>query len=133
MDIGVIIALVVAITLTLISGILAGLFGGMWWQARKTAEVWEKAYTHVREQLPSKHETYNTGRGKEERDPRVWGAPTPTEPTIAAPTTPRIRVPAEVAALPPAQPSDAALKMAADMRMGDFDEGEDPLGPQVRR
>lgn len=62
MDAGIVVALCVLGTLAFVGGVAAGIFGGMWWQARQTASVWEKAYTHVREQLPFiKHDTYNTG------------------------------------------------------------------------
>jgi hypothetical protein len=57
-----ILAIIVVLSfLTLVAGVAAGLFGGMWWQARKTAEVWEKTYTHVREQKGFiGPDTYNT-------------------------------------------------------------------------
>lgn len=124
MDIGVVVALIVAISLTLIAGVLAGLFGGMWWQARKTAEVWEKAYTHVRELLPAiKYDSYNTGRPTPSGGVVPAGkygvvGETPPEQGI---TKERVRVAAETA------PSEAARTFAAD-----FLE-DDPLGPQIRR
>lgn len=111
MDIGVIVALVVAITLTLVAGVLAGLFGGMWWQARKTAEVWEKAYTHVRELVAViQHDTYNTGRPELKR-----GVAAQFTPAAPAPVHEKERVVVQAAtssSLPPITPSADAQKAA---------------------
>lgn len=30
-----------------------GLFAGLWWGERNTSRVWERAYNHVRDQLPA--------------------------------------------------------------------------------
>ncbi len=145
MDIGVIIALCVAVTLTLIAGVAAGLFGGMWWQARKTAEVWEKTYTHMREQLNYiTTDTYNTGRGKERRDPRTWDTPEPPEglmhvrrtaqPAEAPLDRERVRVQADIAPAPPPVQLPPVVPSANAQRLADtFELDDDPLGPQVKR
>lgn len=128
MDIGIIIALCVAITLTLVSGILAGLFGGMWWQARKTAEVWEKTYTHLREQLvPRALDTYNVRQDPTQRDylekDRNGCVPLPSE------AASRFRVRADIAP-PPAPPLPPVVP---SLQAQQFDLEDDPLGPQVKR
>lgn len=143
MDIGVIVALVVAITLTLIAGVLAGLFGGMWWQARKTAEVWEKAYTHVRELVSViRHDTYNTGRETTPaprdpvREPRRDGGPVPPtswqvrplvgeQPPEQGILKERVVVHADTRA--PVTPSPEASRFA------DVELEDDPFAPQVKR
>lgn len=82
MDAGIVVALCVLGTLAFVGGVAAGIFGGMWWQARQTASVWEKAYTHVREQIPViKHDTYNTR-----------GDPPPPPATTTQPPKDRVRV-----------------------------------------
>lgn len=133
MDIGIIVALVVAITLTLIAGVLAGLFGGMWWQARKTAEVWEKAYTHVRELVSViRHDTYNTGR--EPPPPRATGGPVaPGKFGVVGEQPPeqgilkeRVVVQAGTSPPPPVTPSPSAARFGIELE-------DDPLGPQVKR
>ena len=140
MDIGVIIALCVAVTFTLISGIAAGLFGGMWWQARQTAQVWEKAYTHVREQLQIKRDTYNTAQPKSDRDPRAFGDV--GGPADATPPRDRVRVQAATNVPEPAlaevRPSQEAQRYAGlDAGLGergglDFELDDDPHGPQIK-
>lgn len=136
MDIGVIIALCVASFLTLISGVAAGLFGGMWWQARQTAQVWEKAYTHVREQLPAiRHDTYNTGREPLAPPPRERATGGPIEggkhglvgeqPPEQGVIKERVTVQAETRS-PPVVPSKGAQSFGVELE-------DDPFAPQVRR
>lgn len=131
MDIGVIIALCVATTLTLISGIAAGLFGGMWWQARQTAQVWEKAYTHVREQLQIKFDTYNVTQPKDQRDPRAFDGV----------SRERVRVQAATNAQTPpdVRPSQEAERVARSLnhdfptKDDELEMDDDPFAPQIRR
>lgn len=104
-DQGLIIALIVAVGFAFVGGVAAGLFFGMWWQARQTAMVWEKTYTHVRELLPILHDTYNTGK------------PDPAPPAPAA----AIDVQRGLRAV---EPSDAAKRLALD---------DDPMGVQTQR
>ena len=118
MDPGLIAALIVAVTLAFVGACAGGVFFGLWWQARKTAEVWEKTYTHLREQLtPRVINTYNT-RGED--------APTapPQRPTDAVRAV--VRVPADTQPPPPVVASTAAQRLADTFE-------DDPLGPQVRR
>lgn len=127
-----------AIILTLISGILAGLFGGMWWQARKTAEVWEKAYTHVREQLTFiKHDTYNTGQPEPEPRPRATGG------VVGKPDYGLVGEKPSSYPAPP-MPSAAAMSVAEKTFVGLSDKrtdhlaraldlDDDPIAVQVRK
>lgn len=119
MDPGLIAALIVAVTLAFVGACAGGVFFGLWWQARKTAEVWEKTYTHLREQLtPRVINTYNT-RGED-----ATTAP-PHRAADAARTV--MRVPADMQ--PPPTPVVAST---AAQRLADTFE-DDPLAPQVRR
>ena len=63
-------AVILLLILTLVSGTAAGVFGGMWWQSRKTVLVWEKAYEHVRQQLPAFE--YTPPPASQKRDDAAW-------------------------------------------------------------
>lgn len=145
MDIGFVVALSIASALAFVGGIAAGLFGGMWWQARQTAKVWEKAYTHVREQLNIKVDTYNTGGHVKDRDPRAWGEtqapPTPdVEYVPAAAPRQTVRVPAgtvvgstQVASTPSAEAHRFDALAAADPDAdGEADDEQDWPAPRKK-
>lgn len=131
MDISYLIILVVCLLLLFIASICAGLFFGMWWQARKTAEVWEKAYTHVR-QAAGLHETLNTGAGREQRDPRAWTTGEVDLPFVQPKERPRIRLQADMSERPaPPQPSADATRIGNSLLDDVLDD--DPHGPQITR
>lgn len=121
MEAQLIIALIIAVVLAFLGAGAAGLFGGMWWQARQTAKVWEKAYTHVREQLNIKVDTYNTGRGNEQRDPKAWEAPPPPR---------EQRVEHQRA---PQSNGAAVMQAERNMLLRDDDDFDDPNAQQIRR